>query len=151
MALRLCQVRGLQGKGAGGGRGVLSTTQTLWRQLVRFSTKPETIAVVRHVRWNVELACSYSRWAVQEVKHFCFSKGETIGESVIGQAIPVLGGVPGEVVEVENRKKHKLPAIKRGVVSRSNEEATPHCQHFLECGGCKVIEDIYPSVSSYPK
>ncbi|MFD0798635.1 23S rRNA (uracil(1939)-C(5))-methyltransferase RlmD [Maribacter chungangensis] len=67
------------------------------------------------------------------------AKGKTIGKAPDGRVIFLTNTVPGDVVDVQTTKKRK--AYFEGVAttfhSLSDKRATPECEHFGVCGGCK--------------
>lgn len=65
------------------------------------------------------------------------AKGKVIGKKD-GQTYLCEGGVPGDVVTVELRKKKKsyMEAVVRQVTSPSPMRVEPECGHFGHCGGC---------------
>lgn len=67
------------------------------------------------------------------------AKGKSVGKSPDGAVIFIQNVVPGDIVDVETFKKRKSfyegKAIK--FHEYSDKRATPKCQHFGVCGGCK--------------
>jgi len=67
------------------------------------------------------------------------AKGKTIGKAPDGRVIFLTNTVPGDIVDVQTTKKRK--SYFEGVATQfhtlSEKRATPECQHFGVCGGCK--------------
>jgi 23S rRNA (uracil1939-C5)-methyltransferase len=73
------------------------------------------------------------------------AKGKAIGKVPDGRVIFLSNAVPGDVVDVMTTKMRK--AYLEGVATRfhklSDKRATPVCQHFGVCGGCKWQDMAY--------
>ncbi|RNC88530.1 MAG: 23S rRNA (uracil(1939)-C(5))-methyltransferase RlmD [Allomuricauda sp.] len=67
------------------------------------------------------------------------AKGKAVAKAPDGRVIFLTNAVPGDVVDVQTFKKRKAfyegKAIKFHQLSE--KRATPHCEHFGTCGGCK--------------
>lgn len=57
-----------------------------------------------------------------------------------GKAVFVENALPGEKVKVRIRKKHRrfLEAEVVDILTRSVERVEPFCEHFSQCGGCRL-------------
>ncbi|WP_420601071.1 23S rRNA (uracil(1939)-C(5))-methyltransferase RlmD [Flagellimonas sp.] len=67
------------------------------------------------------------------------AKGKSVGKAPDGRVIFLSNAVPGDVVDVMTTKKRK--AYFEGIATKfhtlSDKRATPECEHFGVCGGCK--------------
>ncbi|NNF02004.1 MAG: TRAM domain-containing protein, partial [Bacteroidia bacterium] len=65
-------------------------------------------------------------------------KGKTIGK-LEKEVFLIDGAVPGDLVDVEVKKKRKSMWLGRVVNTRefSEDRVSPFCSHFEHCGGCK--------------
>ncbi len=67
------------------------------------------------------------------------AKGKSVGKAPDGRVIFLSNAVPGDVVDVQTTKKRK--AYFEGIATHfhtlSDKRATPQCEHFGTCGGCK--------------
>ena len=67
------------------------------------------------------------------------AKGKSVGKAPDGRVIFLSNAVPGDVVDVITTKKRK--AYFEGIATKfhtlSDKRATPECEHFGVCGGCK--------------
>jgi len=65
-------------------------------------------------------------------------KGMCIGKTKEGEAVLVKGAVPGDLIDLQVRKRRNK--MKWGVpekfLERSPHRVEPKCQHFEHCGGC---------------
>lgn len=70
--------------------------------------------------------------------------GEALGR-IDGQVTFVMGGIPGEEVEVHvfQRKPDFLRARLVRVLDPSPDRATPPCPYFGDCGGCQLQHVVY--------
>lgn len=66
-------------------------------------------------------------------------KGYAVGRRTDGEIVMVFNGAPGEIVDVQGRKRKKSlwwgDIINRHAESKSRIE--PFCEHFEDCGGCQ--------------
>ena len=64
----------------------------------------------------------------------------------LGDKVEVPGAIPGDVVTVKLLRKRK--GVRRSLVDRrvsfSAEGVEPACQHFGDCGGCRLQRLPYP-------
>ena len=67
------------------------------------------------------------------------AQGVAVGKSEDGRIIFVKNAVPGDVVDIEIRKKKRnyLEGVALHFHEYSDKRVTPVCQHFGVCGGCK--------------
>ncbi|MFY0604205.1 MAG: 23S rRNA (uracil(1939)-C(5))-methyltransferase RlmD [Flavobacteriaceae bacterium] len=67
------------------------------------------------------------------------ARGKTVAKAPDGRVVFMTNTVPGDIVDIETGRKRKAyyegKAIKFHVYSE--KRATPVCQHFEHCGGCK--------------
>lgn len=70
---------------------------------------------------------------------------------VNGQVIFVAGVAPGDVVDLKivRKKKNFLEATPVNFHSYSDKRATPFCEHFSQCGGCKWQHISYGTQLAY--
>jgi len=83
--------------------------------------------------------------------------GDTWAQHAPPHACQFIGGLPGELVEVELRWRRLRPGRKRakhapspdvralGVVEAATQRATPGCPVFGDCGGCQLQHMTYPA------
>ena len=74
------------------------------------------------------------------------AEGKSIVRLDDGMVVFVPWAVPGDVVDLQVvRKKHSfMEAVVAKYIRYSNVRATPFCQHFGVCGGCKWQQLPYP-------
>lgn len=67
------------------------------------------------------------------------AKGKTVGKAPDGRVVFLTNAVPGDVVDVQTHKKRKnyFEGAAINFHTLSQKRATPECQHFGVCGGCK--------------
>lgn len=67
------------------------------------------------------------------------AKGKAIAKAPDGRVIFLSNAVPGDVVDIQTTKKRKgfYEGFATNFHSRSAKRATPVCEHFGVCGGCK--------------
>ena len=67
------------------------------------------------------------------------AKGKTIGKAPDGRVIFLTNTVPGDIVNVRTTKKRTAYFEGEAIHfhTYSNKRATPTCEHFGVCGGCK--------------
>jgi 23S rRNA (uracil1939-C5)-methyltransferase len=80
-------------------------------------------------------------------------EGKAIARDGDGLVYFVDGGVPGDVVRVEVRKKKKTYAEARllEILTPSPHRQTPQCRYFGTCGGCKWQHLAYSEQCSWKK
>lgn len=73
-------------------------------------------------------------------------KGLCIGKTKEGEAVLVKGAVPGDLIDLQVRKRRNK--MKWGVperfIEKSPHRVSPVCQHFEHCGGCSWQNLNYP-------
>jgi len=78
-------------------------------------------------------------------------KGYAVGRTPEGQILMVSGAVPGDVVDVECRKKKKSVwwGQPRHFREKSPHRQEPFCDHFENCGGCQWQHFSYEAQLTY--
>lgn len=79
------------------------------------------------------------------------AKGKAVAKAPDGRVVFIDNAVPGDVVNVQTYRKRKgfYHARVTEVVSYSDKRATPVCEHFGTCGGCKWQNMQYESQLFY--
>ena len=79
------------------------------------------------------------------------AKGKAIAKAPDGKVVFITGAVPGDIVDIQLRKKRKSyyegKVIK--TISKSNFRIDPKCNHFQICGGCSWQNMNYESQIKY--
>ena len=79
------------------------------------------------------------------------AKGKSIAKAPDGKVVFITGAVPGDIVDIQLRKKRKSyyegKVIK--IISKSNFRIDPKCNHFQICGGCSWQNMNYESQIKY--
>ena len=67
------------------------------------------------------------------------AKGKSIAKAPDGKIIFVTNAVPGDVVDIQTKKKRKsyYEGTAIDFISLSEKRTNPKCEHFGICGGCK--------------
>ncbi|RPD99877.1 23S rRNA (uracil(1939)-C(5))-methyltransferase RlmD [Aureibaculum marinum] len=67
------------------------------------------------------------------------AKGKSVAKAPDGRVIFLSNAIPGDIVDVQTFKKRKAYYEGKAINFKnySDKRATPVCQHFEHCGGCK--------------
>lgn len=73
------------------------------------------------------------------------AKGKTIAKASDGKIIFLPNAVPGDIIDIQTFKKRKSYYEGKAIAFHklSEKRATPVCQHFGVCGGCKWQDMAY--------
>lgn len=79
------------------------------------------------------------------------AKGKSVAKAPDGRVVFIDNAVPGDIVNVQTYKKRKgfYHAKATKIVEYSDKRATPVCEHFGTCGGCKWQDMQYDSQLFY--
>ena len=79
------------------------------------------------------------------------AKGKSMARAPDGKVVFISGAVPGDIVDIQLRKKRKSyyegEVIK--IISKSSYRVNPKCSHFQICGGCSWQNMDYENQIKY--
>ena len=79
------------------------------------------------------------------------AKGKSMARAPDGKVVFISGAVPGDIVDIQLRKKRKSyyegEVIK--IISKSSYRIIPKCSHFQICGGCSWQNMDYENQIKY--
>ena len=79
------------------------------------------------------------------------AKGKSVAKAPDGKVIFLSNAIPGDVIDVQTFKKRKAYYEGKAINFKtySDKRATPVCEHFEHCGGCKWQHIDYKTQIEY--